>query len=117
IEWVLNDAQKKYTRADILMNWPEMREKPHPVSLWKWLEQAVSEGRLQRDGEGRPHKPFRYGLRCRAPYFFPDLPPLEPVRCTAKLTGEEEMELVKRVVEQGKEEKRRKKALKEQRGR
>ena len=117
IEWVLNDADKKYTRADILRSWPEMREKPHPVSLWKWLEQAVSEGRLQRDGEGRPHKPFRYWLRCREQYFFPDLPPLDVLQRTPKLTEEGKLNLLKRVVEQGKEEQRRKKALEERRNR
>jgi len=36
---------------------------------------------------------------------------------TPKLTEEEEMELVKHVVEQGKEEQRRKRSLKERRGR
>ncbi|HLW64087.1 MAG TPA: AAA family ATPase [Gemmataceae bacterium] len=117
IEWVLNDADRKYTRSDILDHWPEMREKPHRVSLWKWLEQAVSEGRLQHDGEGRPHKPFRYWLRSREQYFFPDLPPLEPLGRVAEMTEEEEMELVNRIVEQGKEEKRREKVLKERRGR
>ena len=116
IEWVLNDADQKYTRSHTLENRPQMREKPYPVSLWKWLEQAVSEGGLQRDGEGRPHKPFRYWLRCREQYFFPDLPPLDPQPCTPKLTEKKEMELVKRIVEPGKEEQRRKKALKERRG-
>jgi hypothetical protein len=117
IEWVLNDADEKYTRSDILENWPEMREKPHPASLWKWLEQAVSEGRLQRDGDGRKYKPFRYWLRCREQYFFPDLPPLDPLRVTAEMSEEEEIDVVKRIVEQGKEEQRRKKVLKERRGR
>jgi len=32
-----------------------MRDKPHPISLWKWLEQAVAAGRVKRDGEGRPY--------------------------------------------------------------
>jgi hypothetical protein len=98
-------------------NWPEMREKPHPVSLWKWLEQAVGEGRVQRDGEGRPHKPFRYWLRCREQYFLPDLPPLEPLGRAGEMTEEEEIDLVNRIVEQGKEERRREKVLKERRGR
>jgi hypothetical protein len=84
--------------------------------LWKWLEQAMSEGRLQRDGEGRKHKPFRYWLRSREHYFFPDLPPLEPLGRVGEMTEEEEMELIKRITEQGKEEKRRKKALKDRRG-
>ena len=76
IEWVLKDAREKYTRDHILKNWPEMREKPHPASLWKWLEQAVADGRIQRDGEGRPYKPFRYWLRSREQHFLPDLPEL-----------------------------------------
>jgi len=46
-----------------------------------------------------------------------DLPSLDPLEITPKLTEEEEMELVKRIVEQGKEEKRRTKALQERRGR
>jgi hypothetical protein len=76
----------------------------------------LSEGRLQRDGEGRKHKPFRYWLRCREQYFLPDLPPLEPLGRVAETTEEEETELMKRIVEQGMEEKRRKKSLKETHG-
>lgn len=80
------------------------------------MKQAVSEGRFQRDGEGRPHKPLRFWLRCREQYFFPDRPPLDPLECTPKLTEEKEMNLIKSV-EKGKEVQRRKKALKERRGR
>jgi hypothetical protein len=92
---------EKQTRADILENWPEVREKPHPSFLWKWLEQALSAGRLQRDGEGRPNEPFRYWLRSRAQYLFADLPSLDPLELAPKLTAKEEMELVKRIVEHG----------------
>jgi hypothetical protein len=111
IEWVLSDATSKSTRKEILKSWPEMREKPHPASLWKWLERAVSDGRLQRDGEGRPHKPFRYWLRSRERYFFPDLPPLEPLDYTPELSNQE-IEFAHRVVEHDAEERRRKRVLK-----
>jgi hypothetical protein len=111
IEWVLRDAHEKYTRNDILKNWPEMRDKPHPISLWKWLEQAVAEGRIKRDGEGRPHKPFRYWLRGRERYFFPDLPPIEPPAYTPEIK-KEEVEFAEQLVAQGKEIRRRKKVMK-----
>ncbi|MFL5339105.1 MAG: AAA family ATPase [Gemmataceae bacterium] len=114
IEWVLRDAFEKYDRKDILDNWPEMRDKPHPTSLWRWLEQAVGEGRIHRDGEGRPNKPFRYWLRSREKYFLPDLPPLDPPEATPELSAEE-IEFAERVIEQGKEERRRKQLRKERR--
>lgn len=96
IEWILSDATSKHTRQEILRDWPEMREKPHPASLWKWLESAVSDGRLHRDGDGRRHKPFRYWLPGRKKYFLPDLPPLEPFDRETELSPEE-MEFVERV--------------------
>jgi hypothetical protein len=110
IEWVLSDAHGKSTRKEILASWPEMREKPHPASLWKWLEHAVSDGRIERDGEGRPHKPFRYWLRSREKYFLPDLPPLEPLEPLEYGTelSAEEVEFARRVVERGKVERGRK---------
>jgi hypothetical protein len=116
IEWVLQDAREKFTRADVLKNWPEMREKPNPASLWKWLEQAVADGRLKRDGEGRPHKPFRYWLPSREKQFFPDLPDLDPPPYTPEIT-DEEYEYFQKVVDQGKEKKRRAKVLTEKGGR
>ena len=115
IVWILNDATEKYTRHEVRENWPEMREKPHPVSLWKWLEQMVGEGRVLRDGEGRPHKPFRYWLRCREKYFFPDLPPLDAPVYTPELS-QEELDFAEQVIEQGKEKRRRAKLQKERRG-
>lgn len=110
IEWVLRDARRKYTRHDIIKNWPEMRDQPHPISLWKWLDQAVADGRIQRDGEGRPYKPFRYWLRGREHYFFPDLPPLEPPAYTPAIT-DEEVEFAEQLVAQGNEMNRRKKVM------
>ena len=72
-------------------------------------------GRIKRDGEGRPHKPFRYGLRSREKHFFPDLPDLEPPPYTPEIT-DEEYEYFQMVVDQGKERRRRAKGLKAQRG-
>jgi hypothetical protein len=101
IEWILSDADQKLTRQGILDQWPEMREKPHAASLWKWLQSATSDGRLARDGEGRRHKPFRYWLRGRERHFLPDLPPLEPLEALDGLT-DAELEYARQVVERGK---------------
>lgn len=114
IEWVLKDAREKFTRADILTNGP-MREKPNPASLWKWLEQTVADGRLKRDGEGRPHKPFGYWLHSSEKHFFPDLPDLDPPPYTPEIT-DEEYEYFQKVVDPGEEKRRRAKVLKEQGG-
>lgn len=73
-----------------------------PVSLWKWLEQALADVRLERDGEGRPHKPFRYCLCSREKHFFPDLPDLEPPPNTLEIT-DEEYEYFQKVIDQGNE--------------
>lgn len=110
IEWILSDATSKCTRQQILNGWPEMREKPHPASLWKWLESASSDGRVERDGEGRPHKPFRYWLRSREKHFRPDLPPLpplEPVGDWAEVPAGE-IKFAEEVLERGSKGRRRK---------
>lgn len=80
-----------------------------------WLEQAVADGRLNRDGEGRSHKPFRYWLRSREKHFFPDLLELDPPPNTPEIT-EEEYDYFRKVVDQGNEKKRRAKVLKEKGG-
>lgn len=75
----------------------------------------MADGRLKRDGEGRPPKPFRYWLRSRAKHFCPDLPDLEPPSYTPEITPDEH-EYFQKVVDQDKEKKRRAKVLKEQGG-
>jgi AAA domain len=59
---VLEDAWKKLTRQAILKEWPPDFPKPHVGSLWIWLDRAVRDGLVLRDGLGRKNKPFRYWL-------------------------------------------------------
>lgn len=59
---VLEDADQKATRAELLADWPADIPKPTPLSLWRWLDRALEEKRVGRDGTGRKRKPFRYWL-------------------------------------------------------
>ena len=43
--------------------WPEDYASPSKATLARWLLQAVQEGRIVRNGKGRPGEPFRYGLK------------------------------------------------------
>jgi AAA domain len=66
IDWkvvslILRAADRKLSRREILTAWPA-DPKPDDVTLYRWLERAVAEGKLQRDGHGRRGRPFRYGL-------------------------------------------------------
>jgi hypothetical protein len=70
---------------------------------------------LNRDGEHRPHKPFRYWLRSREEHFILDLPELEPPPHTPEIS-DEECEYFQKVVDQGKEKKHRAKLRKERGG-
>jgi hypothetical protein len=62
LQGVLEDAHQKHTRKGIIQAWPQDHPKPSDVTLWRWLERALGEGRVQRDGAGRSRKPFRYWL-------------------------------------------------------
>ncbi len=59
---VLAAAKQKLSRDEILAAWPEHEEKPSAMTLFRWLEQAVGQGQVQRDGRGRKKDPFRYWL-------------------------------------------------------
>jgi hypothetical protein len=50
---ILEDAPQKLTRRDILAEWPEHFDKPHSATLWKWLEHAVANQMIAREGRGR----------------------------------------------------------------
>ena len=80
---VLEDARGKKTRREILDEWPADFTKPSQSSLWKWLAQALTEGRIQQEGTGRKTKPFRYWLPGQekkwAGVDLPPLPKLEPL--------------------------------------
>ncbi len=51
----------KLTRRDLYEAWPQ-RRKPDRVTLWRWLDRAVSLRRLCQEGEGIRWDPFRYWL-------------------------------------------------------
>ena len=59
---VLEDAPKKLTRRDILTRWPADHAKPGDVTLWRWLERAVKDGRVLVMGSGRRNEPWVYWL-------------------------------------------------------
>ena len=59
-----------------------MEVRPDESTLWRWLELAVAEGRLQRDGTGRSNSPFQYWLKEseeRWKLKYADLDPLPPL--------------------------------------
>ena len=62
LRMVLEDAEAKATRLKLLADWPADFPKPAPPTLWRWLDRAVEEKRVCRDGTGRKRKPYRYWL-------------------------------------------------------
>jgi hypothetical protein len=58
---VLAEAPLKLTRADIRRRWPGAQP-PDKVSLSRWLERAVEQGLVMKDGRGLRNHPFRYWL-------------------------------------------------------
>lgn len=59
---MLEDAEYKLTRQQILKDWPPDFPRPNDVTLWRWLEAAATSGKLCRDGDGRRNSPLRYWL-------------------------------------------------------
>ncbi len=83
-ERVLEEANRKLTRDGVLGAWPEGHERPAANTLWRWLERAVAQGRLCRDGTGVCADPFRYWLPgqeelWRLDPFHPETFQLEPL--------------------------------------
>jgi hypothetical protein len=60
---IFEQAEEALTRSEILRRWPETSPAPAKMTLWKWLDRAVSEGRILVQGEGRRKDPFRYYLQ------------------------------------------------------
>jgi hypothetical protein len=59
---VLEDAEHKLTRQQILDSWPADFIKPPKTTLWRWLDHAVKGNLIASDGSGRRKDPFRYWL-------------------------------------------------------
>jgi hypothetical protein len=109
LQGLLEDALQKLTRKSILNSWPQDHAKPSDVTLWRWLDRAVAEGRVQRDGRGRCREPYRYWLpgqeeRWKSdPNHIPDLPEFDDfdlikaagnvMRNSAKIDAERRREL------------------------
>jgi AAA domain len=92
IEAILDQAPHKLTRADIRRRWPTAPP-PDPATILRWLEKAVADGAIRRDGAGVKKSPFRYWLPATEekwrqdpltfftmPELHPDLPPGFPSR-------------------------------------
>ena len=62
LRMVLEDADDKRTRQELLKEWPADFDRPNPGTLWRWLQRAVGLGLVRQDGTGRKHAPFRYWL-------------------------------------------------------
>jgi hypothetical protein len=60
---ILEQAEGPLTRRAILRRWPDAAVAPAPLTLWKWLGRAVTEGRVLQDGRGTRQDPYRYSLR------------------------------------------------------
>ena len=58
---VLAEAPLKLPRSEIRRRWPDA-DRPDKVTLSRWLERAVDQGLVRKDGRGRRSHPFRYWL-------------------------------------------------------
>jgi hypothetical protein len=65
---------QKLSRKQLYEDWPQHR-KPDKVTIWRWLDRAVSLRRLCQEGSGRRQDPYRYWLPGVDSVWFPD--PLE----------------------------------------
>lgn len=63
LRMLLEDAERKLSRAELLKTWPPDHPRPVPSTLYQWLQRAVALNLVQREGSGRKCDPFRYWLR------------------------------------------------------
>jgi hypothetical protein len=59
---VFDHASCKLTRAEIIEDWPDDDPRPADVSLRRWLDTAVTQGRLLREGAGHKSSPYLYWI-------------------------------------------------------
>jgi AAA domain len=85
VSGVLEDADGKQTRREILDHWPQDFPKPAATTLWRWLDRALASGWVLKEGTGRNKSPFRYWLDGMeevwrsSPFYLEPLPPLDEV--------------------------------------
>jgi hypothetical protein len=58
----LETAPKKLTRSQIARRWPPGNEAVADITLWRWLDRAVTRGLLRKEGTGEKNDPYRYWL-------------------------------------------------------
>src|SRR5262249_6067129 len=58
----LATAPGRLTRRELRALWPAGPDAPSDQTLWRWLERAVSEKLLCREGTRHRNEPFRYWL-------------------------------------------------------
>ena len=110
---VLEDATQKLTRLAILKEWPDDFPKPPASSLWRWLDRAVNDGLVERDGLGRKKQPFRYWLPGAIDkwidrgLYLEDLPDIDPPPRDAKETAKKLAEAGRMLFGKGKGKKER----------
>jgi hypothetical protein len=68
LEALLASAPHKFTRQEIAERWTDGRP-PDGRQLIRWLEEAVSQGLLHKDGDGIRRHPFRYWLPAREEFW------------------------------------------------
>lgn len=71
VKHLLEDADRKLTRLQILERWPRELDRPDKGTLWRWLDRAAKQGLLCQEGSGRSDDPFRYFLAERLPLLHP----------------------------------------------
>jgi hypothetical protein len=62
IALVLAESPAPLTRQEIHAAWPPGVARPHPTTLWHWLDRAVDLGLAARTGRGTKNEPYRFEL-------------------------------------------------------
>jgi hypothetical protein len=62
IQAILAAGPSKLTRQQIRRHWPADLKPPDKTTLWRWLERALAQRVLLREGTGRRNDPYRYWL-------------------------------------------------------
>jgi hypothetical protein len=62
VRQILAGRKEAATHLELLMDWPEDRDRPAPVTLYEWLNRATEEKLVRRVGTGRRANPYRYRL-------------------------------------------------------
>lgn len=63
---VLDAATSKLTRKQIRRAWPA-EPPPGDATLYRWLERAIAQNAVRKDGKGLRNHPFRYWLPAKEP--------------------------------------------------